>query len=59
MAESEVKQLQQELEESRQECAYAAEMGIKLLEANEEMQKQLEKDSKVYEEQLEVINNSY
>ena len=57
MAESEVKRLEQELERSRQECVYAGEMGMKLLEANDELQRQLEKDSRAYEEQLEVSNN--
>lgn len=52
--EVEVKRLQNELEKSRNEATTAAELGMSLLQANEELRDQMERDSKAYAEQIEV-----
>lgn len=49
-----IKQLQDELETARIEAASAGEIGMQLLQANEELREQLEKDGESYEQKIEV-----
>ena len=55
-ADSEMTRLQEELEKAKAEAFKAAEIGMKLLQTNEELREQIGKDGKVYEEQIEVIS---
>ena len=56
--EAKIRQLEEELEISKAEGRSAAEIGMKLLQANEDIREQIQKDSKVYEEQIEVLKTS-
>ena len=51
---AELERLQEELDSSKAEGLRAAEIGMKLLQANEELREQVQRDSRVYESQIEV-----
>ena len=51
---TQVAQLEAELEDKQNDLYTAAELGKKLLDANQELQNQLEQNAKEYTEKIEV-----
>ena len=56
---SRVAQLESELREKEKDVYTAAELGKKLLESNQELQSQLEDNTKEYSERIEVSRCTY